>query len=214
MRLHLIRHGETDWNAMRRVQGQMESRLSEQGRQQASQLAVVLNGLPISRVYCSSSLRTRETAHILFSESAVEISYHDELREIYLGPWEGNLYDELAEQDPDQYNFFWHQPDRFSLPGAETFKQLQQRGLSALAEILPAEVHEEVAIVSHGALIKSVLCHFEGRHLSRLWEPPRMPNCAHSILELETSGAGRIIRYGGIDYEAFLNSGSNQGTSA
>ena len=209
MRLHLIRHGETDWNAMRRVQGQMESRLSEQGRQQASQLAVQLRDFPISRIYCSSSLRTRETADILFSESAAEISYHDDLREIYLGPWEGNLYDELAEQDPDQFNFFWHQPDRFFLPGAETFSQLQQRGLNALAGILPETNHAEVAIVSHGALIKSLLCHFEGRHLSRLWEPPKMPNCAHSILELETPAAGRIIRYGGIDYEDFLNASSD-----
>ncbi|MCB1670292.1 MAG: histidine phosphatase family protein [Gammaproteobacteria bacterium] len=200
MLVHLIRHGETDWNAVRRVQGQKESQLSPLGRQQALQLAAQLATFPISRVYCSSSIRTRETAAILFRERSLETSYHDSLREIHLGPWEGSYYDDLAARDPEQFHNFWHCPDRFAVTGAETFQQLQLRGMQALESITDPLEQDEIAIVSHGALLKAMLCHFEGRHLSRLWEPPRMANCAHSILQLDAPGRGQILQYAGVDY--------------
>lgn len=203
MLLHLIRHGETDWNASRRVQGQSESRLSARGRQQASDLAARLEPLAIERVFCSSSQRTRETAELLFGHRSLATSFHDTLREIFLGPWEGSYYDDLAVQDPEQFQFFWNEPHKFSVPGAETFSALQQRGLEALQEIFSLGEHGEVAVVSHGALIKAILCHFEGRPLAQLWEPPKMHNCAHSILELETPQSGSILQYAGVDYRAF-----------
>ncbi|MBT8146410.1 MAG: histidine phosphatase family protein [Gammaproteobacteria bacterium] len=206
MRLHFIRHGETNWNAIRRIQGQMESHLTELGKQQAEQLAEHMQVYPISQVYCSSSVRTRETASILFRSlpraSQPSISYQDNLREIHLGPWEGNFYDDLAQQDPEQFHNFWNEPHQFSLTGAETFQELQQRGIDAVNEIVRQSPAEDAAIVSHGALIKSILCHFEERPLSRLWEPPRMHNCAHSIMKFDGDGQGRIIRYAGIDYRS------------
>jgi probable phosphoglycerate mutase len=207
MRLHLIRHGETDWNAIRRVQGQLESRLTELGKQQAAALAAQLQSYDIGRVFCSSSVRTRETADILFSSAQLPMQYHDNLREIHLGPWEGNLYADLEHQDPEQFHNFWNEPHRFALAGAESFRQLQQRGVDAVQQIVAQTDEEEVAIVSHGALIKSVLCHFEQRPLAELWDPPRMHNCAHSIMEFDRNGHARIVRYAGEDYRHLPSSG-------
>jgi probable phosphoglycerate mutase len=200
MLIHLIRHGETDWNAIRRVQGQLESSLTENGRRQAAELAPRLRQYAIGQVYCSSSRRTRETADILFAGLDLPILYRDNLREIHLGPWEGNLYDHLAEQYPDQFRFFFKEPHRFSLQGAESFQQLQERGIAALRELCAQTTKEQVAVVSHGALIKAMLCHYEKRPLDRLWEPPKMPNCAHSILEVERDASGRILLYAGVSY--------------
>ncbi|MDP6651497.1 MAG: histidine phosphatase family protein, partial [Gammaproteobacteria bacterium] len=95
MQLHLIRHGQTDWNEERRVQGQSESRLTEMGIQQAQQLGAKLRHLEFDQVYCSSSLRTRQTAEHVFSHTDHAVEFMDELREIHLGPWEGNLYDDV-----------------------------------------------------------------------------------------------------------------------
>lgn len=205
MRIHLIRHGETDWNATRRVQGQMESQLTELGKQQAADLAGQFPVASIDMIYCSSSIRTRETAEILFRDTHLPVKYQDNLREIHLGPWEGNLYDHLAQQDPEQYHFFWNEPHRFSLQGAESFRQLQQRGVDAVSEIVAQSSDSEIAVVSHGALIKSVLCFFEGRPLARLWDPPRMHNCAHSIVDFDSNGRGRIIQYAGVEYQPARN---------
>ncbi|MEX1196578.1 MAG: histidine phosphatase family protein [Pseudohongiellaceae bacterium] len=193
-RLHLIRHGQTDWNRDKRVQGHAESELTGLGRQQAARLAPVLRLEPITAVHCSSSVRTRQTGEILFRDSALSLSPCDRLREIYLGPWEGRMQAEVRATWPDQFEYFWHRPDRFSLAGAETFQQVQQRALDRIQELL-ASPDQHIAVVSHGVWIKTLLCAIEDRHLGQLWEPPVMHNCAHSIVEVDDSGSMRIVQY-------------------
>lgn len=193
-RLHLIRHGQTDWNRDKRVQGHAESELTALGRQQAARLAPVLAQEPITAVYCSSSVRTRQTGEIVFQDSGLSLSPCDRLREIHLGPWEGRLQAEVRETWPEQFEHFWQQPDRFRMKGAETFEQVQQRAMKRMEELL-ALPDEHIAVVSHGVWIKTLLCAIEDRHLARLWEPPVMHNCAHSIVEIDDSGTMRIVQY-------------------
>ncbi|MDP2140357.1 MAG: histidine phosphatase family protein [Gammaproteobacteria bacterium] len=205
MRIHLIRHGQTDWNKERRVQGQSESTLTAEGRDQATALRARLSTCGIAKVYCSSSIRTRETAAILFAGTGLEVEYSDALREIFLGPWEGSLYADMEAKFPQSFADFWHRPDVFSLADAETFVQTQQRGVRELQRIIADAAAEDVAIVSHGVLIKSILSHVEGRPLARLWEPPDMHNCSHSIVEIERNNVQnqarpKITLYAGVDY--------------
>ncbi len=197
-RLHLIRHGESNWNAEGRIQGQAESVLTDLGRQQAQQLGAELQGLGIGKVFCSSSLRTRQTAAILFADRADTIAYLDDLREINLTPWEGRLYREIEVLHPELLHSFRNLPEQFKLAGAETFAELQARGLAAVTAITTACRGEEIAIVSHGALIRALLCHYEGRPLSALWAPPRMHNCAHSIVEFDRADVPKVIQYAGL----------------
>lgn len=203
MELHLIRHGETNWNKERRVQGQSDSHLTDLGTQQAKEFGQRIAHLEFDKIYCSSSLRTRQTAEYAFPELATEIKYLDELREIFLGPWEGHLYEDLAQSEPESHGHFWEQPHLFQLSGAESFFELQQRAIDAVAEIEAAHRTDsvsgrKVAIVSHGALIKSYLCHVEGRSMDQLWAPPRMHNCAHSIVALnliDGTRSANILQY-------------------
>ena len=95
MELYLIRHGQTDWNKERRAQGQSESKLTELGEQQARELGERLAPVEFDHIYCSSSQRTRQTADLAFGHRNMEIEYRDSLREIFLGPWEGHLYDDI-----------------------------------------------------------------------------------------------------------------------
>lgn len=195
LRIHLIRHGQTDWNSEKRVQGRSESRLTPLGRQQAAVLAPTLADIGFSRVYCSSSIRTRQTAEILFQDTGLDIEYCDLLREIHLGPWEGHLQAEVKQQFPEAFRHFWHEPHLFRLRDAETFEQVQGRATGRFREILQTHESGDVALVSHGVWIKTVLCAIEARPISQLWEPPIMKNCAHSIVEV-TNGAARITQYG------------------
>lgn len=203
MEIHLIRHGETNWNKERRVQGQSESQLTELGIQQAKELGQRIRHVEFDKIYCSSSVRTRQTAEHAFPESTIEINYLDTLREIFLGPWEGHLYEDLAKREPDSHRHFWEQPHLFQVKGAESFFELQQRAIDAVTKIETTHRAElsgarKVAIVSHGALIKSYLCHLEGRNMDQLWAPPRMHNCAHSIVafsEDDDSSTANILQY-------------------
>ena len=201
MKIHLVRHGETNWNKERRIQGHSESSLTPLGEQQAKALKPVFEKLNIARVHCSSSHRTRQTAAHIFAQSPVELIYEDEFKEIFLGPWEAQLYDEILESDPEGMNHFWHEPHKFAVEGAETFAQLQERGKRRLDQIISTGAQgEEIVIVSHGAMIKAILCAIEERPLAKLWEPPRMHNCAHSIVPVSQQGSPnkfetRIIQY-------------------
>lgn len=183
MELHLIRHGQTDWNKERRAQGQSESRLTELGEQQARELGERLAPIEFDHIYCSSSLRTRQTAELAFGHRNKEIEFRDSLREIFLGPWEGRLYDEIEVEYGDSFHHFWNEPHNFAVEGAESFYDLQARAMDTLNDIVTNNSHQRVAIVSHGALIKAVLAHIESLPMQDLWRPPLMHNCAHNVIE-------------------------------
>ena len=200
MDLHLIRHGQTDWNEERRVQGQTDSRLTQLGEEQAIELGQRIQLVEFDKAFCSSSLRTRQTAAQLFPDSRVEIEYLDNLREIFLGPWEGALYDEIEQQEPDSFRHFWEEPHLFDVEGAESFYELQNRAVAAVEKIAELHLDQQIAVVSHGALIKTILCYVENLPMDELWTPPHMHNCAHSIIRFSPEGSQEIVQYADVAY--------------
>ena len=118
-----------------------------------------------------------------------------------MGKWEGRLYAELESESPESFKHFWHEPHKFDVPGAETFSQLQSRALAAIRDIYSQHAGQLIALVSHGALIKTVLAHIEGRHLAQLWTPPQMHNCAHSIVCVDGEDDYRILQYADRPYD-------------
>ena len=195
MELHLIRHGQTNWNEERRVQGQSESELTELGIEQAKGLGQKISQLRFDKIFCSSSKRTRQTAEHAFPQFQQNIEYLDSLREIFLGPWEGHLYADIEVQQPDSYRHFWEEPHLFNVEGAESFFDLQDRAVGAVTPMIEAFPQKQVAIVSPGALIKAFLSHVEGRSMHELWAPPLMHNCAHSIVRFKADGSSEILQY-------------------
>ena len=195
MELHLIRHGQTNWNEERRAQGQSDSVLTDLGVEQAKALGIRISAVRFDALYCSSSVRTRQTLAHAFPDWEKPVTYLDSLREIKMGDWEGRLYAELKSESPQSFQHFWHEPHKFDVPNAETFFQLQRRALEVIKDIYSHHAGQLVAVVSHGALIKTVLAHIEGRHMAQLWTPPQMHNCAHSIVCANTEGDYRILQY-------------------
>ena len=98
------------------MQGQSESQLTDLGIRQAQELGLRIAHLGFDTIYCSSSVRTRQTAEHAFPDAAAKIHYRDELREIFLGPWEGHLYEDLAKEDPESHQHFWEQPHLLRAP--------------------------------------------------------------------------------------------------
>lgn len=198
VKLHLIRHGETQWNLAGRMQGRKNSELTPLGKEQAGQLADTLKPGTFDQIISSTSKRSIQTAEILAKKLNIKkISQNKAFCEINLGPWEGQFSVELEKAYPDQFYTFWNKPDTFSLEGAETFLALQKRGVKEIHKIANEHVNKELIIISHGAMIKSILCHFAGRLLCNLWYPPRMYNCAHSIITFTENGTGTIEKFAG-----------------
>ena len=205
MDLHLVRHGQTAWNAERRIQGQLDSELDELGREQARALRPVLGGLDLGAVYCSTSGRARETLALAVETLPGHVDYRDELREIRLGVWQGRLWSEVEYESPAMVEALRDVSDEFDVEGAESYAELQRRGVAAIERIVDERAAETVLVVSHGALLKSVLAHYTGHALSELRSLPSLPNCAHSVLEASgerrevVSIAGRAVRGGDWD---------------
>ena len=190
LRLHIVRHGQTDWNAIRKVQGQRNSELNDTGRQQAASVRQLLRDIEFKAVFASPLLRTRETAEILCQERSNPIQFVDDLKEMGLGVWETHMWEDIPNTWPDEHAQFKQQPELFSLSGAETVKQVSERGKAAVEHIRSQVPSGDVLVVSHGVLIKSIILNFASQPLSVIWDDPHLDNCCRSILQLEPSGGG------------------------
>lgn len=193
-KIHLIRHGQTEWNASRRVQGHSESVLTDSGRKQAMNLGKKLSHIRYDVAYSSSSTRAYETAELILNGNLQEMHKLDSLKEINLGVWEGMLYSEVETEYPDQFKYFFKDPSKFKVNGGETFHQLQSRAVQALKTIVKAHRGKKIILVSHGMFIRSLLAFIENRPLKALWNRPAVGNCSQSIVE-ERNSIYKIIMY-------------------
>lgn len=182
MKLLLVRHGQTVWNADRRFQGQADPELSERGRTQAAALGQALRGRRLSAVYSSPLRRARETAEIAVSGTGLPVTVLADLRELGLGRWEGHRVDEVITADGEHYRRWLGQPLDCPPPGGEPLQSVERRVLSAVDRITAAHGDgEEVLVVGHGGVIGVYCCHLLKLSLNALWRL-RIDNAALTVV--------------------------------
>ena len=165
MKLLLTRHGETDWNLQRRIQGSTDTDLNENGRRQAMQLSenlLVSHNRP-EIIYTSGLKRARETAEIAAGRLQIPCLVHPGLEEIGFGLWEGLTWEQVEEQYPALYHI-WHTDRRYGHPPeGESYQDLLERVVPALQDIVRKEggsgSDRRILIVTHSAVIMSLLSH-------------------------------------------------------
>ena len=170
-RIYLIRHGETDSNSGKLFQGQMNTLLNPAGLAQAEQMASYMQNIPLDAIYCSSLLRARMTAAPLALAKNMAYKPMTELEEISFGDWEGVSFKELHRDHAEEMRTFLERPGDFTPPNGESFKMAQERCLKGLEKILAQEGHDKnIAIVTHGGIIRLFLCYFLDIPLNSLWK--------------------------------------------
>jgi probable phosphoglycerate mutase len=147
----LVRHGETDWNFERRVQGHADRPLNETGRAQARALADELAGEPIDAVYSSDLVRAHETARIVAERLGLDVIALPDLREKHFGTWEGLTDREILARFPDARRGHWGD--------AETTEDVARRVLGALRRIAQTHPKGRVLVVAHGGPVRAALIH-------------------------------------------------------
>lgn len=189
MRMHIVRHGQTSWNATRRIQGQLESELDDIGRQQAMERSADFSGMDLAAVYSSSSVRTRQTTELLLGARDDMVTYRDDLREVRLGVWQGQMWADIERAYPDLVELHRTASPDFDVTGAEKSHEVQVRGVKAIESIISAHSNADdetnILIVSHGAIMKTILAHYAQIPLSILHTLPTLPNCAHCIIRVD-----------------------------
>lgn len=185
--IYLTRHGETEWNLARRLQGQLDSPLTDKGKLQAEWLRDRLKDVEFNAIYSSSSNRALDTAHIVKGHREMPIEKREELREIMMGKWEGQKVKVIEKEDPTNFFNFWNKPELFVTDSGEDFDAVIERTYKILEEI-KANHTGNVLVVSHGIVLKSLLCAVAKKPLSELWEGPFMKQTSLTILEAREDG--------------------------
>src|SRR5262245_45886181 len=161
-RVLLIRHGATTLTAEDRFAGSTDVDLSQEGRAQAQRLSERLAGEQLAAVYASPLRRTTDTAAIVGAPHRLTPSPRDGLREIGHGRWEGLTRKEVETRFPEEYATWEADPFTFAPEGGESGLSVLARALPVLREIVVRHAGERVAVVSHKATIRLVLCSLLG----------------------------------------------------
>lgn len=200
-RILLSRHGETEWNAVRRVQGWTDIPLSTKGEAQAEALADRLSTVPLAAVYSSDLSRAAQTAAPAAARHGLTVQTTLELREKGFGDWEGLTQADL-ERD---YSDLWHRyhvarDQSAPVPGGETFPQVQARMAAILRRVLAAHPgpEETVLLVGHGGAGRMLI--LEALQVGLLLLPR---------LHLDNASLSRLDFHGGDSRVILLNDTSH-----
>ena len=158
-KIFLTRHGQTQWNLDQRLQGHLNSPLTQLGKNQAFETQQQLLNKDIHVAYTSPLLRAVETTALIIADWPVKMLTRDNLAEIHLGPWEGKTYTEIKNTHPKEFADFWERPDDYQLPGAETYHDLQNRIIKEIKNIFKENLGKNILVVSHGIAIKVFLAY-------------------------------------------------------
>lgn len=169
VRVLIVRHGETPWNADGRIQGQTDVHLSDRGEMQARALAPRLAEELIAAVYASDLQRAWRTADLAVEGRFVPVTRDPAWRELAFGEWEGLVYAEAAARDPEVASRRLRHPARTAPPGGEHLGDLLDRVRPALQAIQARHAGETVLIATHGGVVRALGCFFLGLDLDAAW---------------------------------------------
>lgn len=149
--LYFVRHGQTEWNAIARMQGQWNSDLNELGRAQADVNGQFLQHCGIEQCYVSPLDRTRQTAEIINQYLDLDLEFDDRIKEWHCGDWSGEMYADVKVRWKTEWDAWQADPFNYRGPNAENYTDMQNRVLPFLDRLL-TDPADNIAIVSHGLI--------------------------------------------------------------
>lgn len=152
MKIYLIRHGQTDWNAEGKIQGSTDIALNEAGRRQAACLAKGMERRPVAQIFSSPLKRALETAQAIGRCQKVTVETVEELKEVNFGVWEGLTMKEIENRYPKENRQWLENPTSITPAKGETKDELKKRSAQAVRQIL-AHGKGDIAVVVHGAIM-------------------------------------------------------------
>lgn len=186
LQVYLVRHGETVWNAARRIQGQSDSAITAKGEHQAKQVGERVKTLGITHVICSDLGRTQRTAEIIADACGCSVTLDPRLRELNMGVLEQRPLDGLSEEEERWRKALVDGTEGGRIPQGESMTELATRMHAALNACLDLPAGSRPLLVSHGmalgALVSTILglpAHAERRL--------RLRNCSISRVDHQQS---------------------------
>jgi broad specificity phosphatase PhoE len=200
--VYLIRHGATVLSKEDRFAGSFDVALSEEGELQAKKLGHRLANEKIAAVYCSDMHRAIHTAEAVARPHGLIPIQRPGLREIDHGHWEGMVHKDVEQQFAAEYKAWDQDPLLTPPPGGESGLSVLARSLPALAKIVSDHPHETVAVVSHKATIRLLLCSILGIDLRMFRARLAQDTAGLNIIEFRDINNGRVTLMNDISHYA------------
>ncbi len=197
-RICLVRHGETEWNAERRIQGQIDIGLNDTGRRQAVAAGRWLKGAGVVALYSSDLKRAWTTALAIGAEIGLAPVPVPEMRERRYGVFEGLTYDEARARYPDGYGAFEGRNADYAFENGESLKAMFARVTDKLQQIAAAHPGRNVVVVLHGGVLDVINRFVRGNPL----EMPRdflIPNAGINWISV-VDGQWQLDTWGETDH--------------
>lgn len=154
----LLRHGITLWNEEKRVQGSLDSPLSDHGRKRTRAWAKQLGSASWQRIVASDLGRVRETVAILNEELNLPTHFDSRLREMHWGKWEGAIIKEVYEKHGEMVDSMVQAGWDFRPPAGESRREAMQRAQNALLDAASKWPGEKILVTCHLGIIKCLIC--------------------------------------------------------
>jgi probable phosphoglycerate mutase len=194
-RICIVRHGETDWNAERRLQGHIDVPLNAVGLAQARATAAILAGETFTALYSSDLQRAAQTAGVAAEVLKLAVRPEPRLRERRYGAFQGLTYEEAQARFPDAYRRFQEREPEFAFAdGGESLVDFAARIRTALGDLARRHPGEQILVVTHGGVLDIAHRLTSGQPLAS----PRdfhIPNAALNWIEYAGAGQWRLLAW-------------------
>ena len=162
LKLYIVRHGETEWNVIKRFQGQLNTPLTEKGMEKLRKTGKKLENVLFDEVYTSELGRTVASAEIILNENRGyknkkrELQKLAELNEVYFGVWQGLTYEEVFLKYPEEGNNYFYNVKNYKAENveAENLKDALERFLKGINKILNRHKSGNILVVTHGTVFE------------------------------------------------------------
>jgi probable phosphoglycerate mutase len=186
-RFIIIRHGETEWNAVNREMGQLDSPLTAQGLNQAERLADRLLACRFDALYSSDLGRAVQTAKVITRKCSCEVAFDVRLRERHMGIFQGHTPAESEAQFPEERAAYQKKDANYVIPGGESAAQRLQRTVACLDELFRRHPGETIVVITHGGILMGFFEYVLGI-LHGAGARFRRPNAAWNVFERDERG--------------------------
>jgi broad specificity phosphatase PhoE len=183
-KIYLVRHGQTDDNIQNKMQGWKDTPLNDFGRSQARKLIDFFKDESIQVIYASDLSRAYETARIIAEPLELNVFLDKQLREMYLGSWEGRSWQEIEAE----FAYFFGKPENeknaLSIHEGESYIEFQKRCHKSFERLTQRHETFDMIIVTHSGYIREVIAYILKLNQQQKDAIPIL-NCSVSVIEYE-----------------------------
>ena len=189
LKLYIVRHGETEWNVIKRFQGQLNTPLTEKGMEKLRKTGKKLKNILFDQVYTSELGRTVASAEIILNENngyknnKLELQKLAELNEVYFGVWQGLTYEEVFLKYPEEGKNYFYNVKNYKAENveAEKLEDALERFLKGINKILDSHESGNILVVTHGTVFEMFMNYVANNSIFDIDERTLMGNGDYKV---------------------------------